>query len=142
MSPPHPFTQQRHCPQMPSGSTNTPASDQSNTDTLHRSSSWGRVVAIRLFKCHSESVARWINPMIDSVKLLQVASGSMPFPYVTIAAGITIQVLEIIKVRRFYGKTFVNSYLLGMSNLDSKYKSRRVPRPRRQSCSDDHSNSR
>ena len=60
-------------------------------------SAWGRVVAVRLSARTSNS--QWLDNLITSITLIKNASGLALFPHLGIAAGITVQILEIIKVR-------------------------------------------
>ena len=59
-------------------------------------SAWGRVVAIKL--SHSASNSQWLDNLIISIKLIKDASGLAPFPYLGWAAGITMDILQIIQV--------------------------------------------
>ena len=59
-------------------------------------SAWGKVVAIKLFTRASKS--QWLDNLIASIRLIKNASELAPFPYLGIAAGITVQILEIIRV--------------------------------------------
>ena len=61
-------------------------------------STWGRVVAVKLFTRASDS--QWLDNLITSIKFIKNASGLALFPYLGIAAGITVQILEIIQVSR------------------------------------------
>ena len=59
-------------------------------------SAWGRVVAVRLFTHASNT--QWLDHLITSITLIKNASGLAPFPYLGVAAGITVKILEIIQV--------------------------------------------
>ena len=59
-------------------------------------SAWGRVIAVKLFTRASNT--QWLDNLITSMTLIKNSGCVAPFPYLGIAAGITVQILEIIQV--------------------------------------------
>ena len=88
-------------------------------------SAWGRVV-VKLFTRTSNN--QWLDNFIASMKVIKNASGLAPFPYLGIAAGITVQILEIIQVSQLL-MCVIWSYLTALVLVVRQQESRRFSRP-------------